>query len=79
MVSVSATGNGYGITLPKFVFERFLTKESVDMEITDSGILLTGEKKKVRAGWAEAFCSMHENKDDMLDDMPCSEAFEWEW
>ena len=51
----------------------------MDMEVTDEGILLTPVKEQPRKGWEEAFCSMHSNKEDILDEIPDSGAFEWEW
>ncbi|MBO7486280.1 MAG: hypothetical protein J6T84_09510 [Spirochaetaceae bacterium] len=32
-----------------------------------------------RSGWAEAFRAMHNNKEDTLEEIPDSRAFEWEW
>lgn len=49
------------------------------MEVTEEGILLTPVVETPRASWAEAFCKMHENKEDVLDDISSSETFEWEW
>lgn len=51
------------------------------MEVTDTEIILTPIQEPPRKGWAEAFCSMHENKDDILEPIPDSQEAElaWEW
>ena len=49
------------------------------MEVTEEGILLTPVKEQPRAGWEESFKLMHKNKEDVMDDIPVSGAFEWEW
>ena len=51
----------------------------MNMEVTEKGILLTPVNEQPRANWAESFCKMHENKDDVLEEIPVSEDFEWEW
>ena len=78
VVPVISMDGSYGITFPKLVLEKLRVKDKVNMKITDDGILLTPVNAP-RAGWSEAFCKMHENKDDVLDDIPSSEALEWEW
>ncbi|MBP5358080.1 MAG: AbrB/MazE/SpoVT family DNA-binding domain-containing protein [Treponema sp.] len=79
LVPVVPIGNSRGIRLPKVVLNKFLVKDKMDMEITDKGILLTPIPEHPRMGWAEAFCSMHDNKEDMLENIPDSEDLEWEW
>lgn len=79
LVPVVPIGNSRGIRFPKLVLDKFLVKDKMDMEITEKGILLTPMKDIPRAGWAEAFCSMHENKEDVLEEIPESGDFEWEW
>jgi len=49
------------------------------MEVTDNEIILTPIKEPPRKGWAEAFSTMHENKDDILEPIPDSGDIEWEW
>ena len=50
----------------------------MNMEVTEKGIILSPVNNP-RQGWAEAFIKMHENKEDVLEQMPESGAFEWEW
>ena len=79
LVSVIRIGNSRGVRFPKYVLERFGVKDKMDMEVTEDGILLSPVNDIPRKGWAEAFKQMHENNDDILEDIPDSEDFEWEW
>lgn len=79
LVSVIRIGNSRGIRVPKVILERFGIKDKIDMEVTEKGILLSPVSDVPRKGWAEAFCSMHENNEDILEDVPNAEDFEWEW
>ena len=79
LVSVIRIGNSKGIRVPKVILERFGIKDKIDMEVTEKGILLSPVSDVPRKGWAEAFCSMHENNEDILEDVPNAEDFEWEW
>lgn len=79
LVPVVPIGNSRGIRFPKLVLDKFLVKDKMDMEVTEKGILLTPVKDIPRADWAEAFYSMHENKEDVLKEIPESGDFEWEW
>lgn len=79
LVPVVPIGNSRGIRFPKLVLDKFLVKDKMDMEVTEKGILLTPIVEEPRANWSEAFCKMHDNKEDVLDEIPLSGAFEWEW
>lgn len=79
IVPVVQIGNSRGIRFPKFILDKFLVKEKMDMEVTEKGILLTPVTETPRSGWSEAFSSMHSNREDVLDDIPSSGDFEWEW
>lgn len=79
LVSVISIGNSRGIRFPKLVLDKFRVKDKMDMEVTEKGILLMPVKENPRSGWAKAFCKMHENKDDVLGNIPDSGVFEWEW
>ena len=79
IVPVISIGDSKGIIFPKIVLDKFLVKDRMDMEVTEEGILLTPVKEKPRAGWEESFKLMHKNKEDVMDDIPVSGAFEWEW
>ena len=79
LVSVIRIGNSRGIRVPKVILERFGIKDKIDMEVTEKGILLSPVSDVPRKGWAEAFCRMHENNEDILEDVPNAEDFGWEW
>ena len=80
LVSIIRIGNSKGIRFPKVILDRLGIKDKVDMEVTDKGILLTPVAEIPRQGWAEAFFRMHENNEDILEDIPVTgEDFEWEW
>ena len=79
LVSVIRIGNSRGIRFPKVVLDRLGIKDKVDMEVTDNGILISPVADIPRKGWAEAFCAMLENNEDILEDVPNAEDFEWEW
>ena len=79
LVSIIRIGNSRGIRFPKVVLERLRIKDKVDMEVTERGILLSPVSEVPREGWAEAFCEMHKNNEDILDEVPGGEDFEWEW
>ena len=79
LVSVIRIGNSKGIRFPKVILERLGIKDKVDMEVTDKGIILSPVAEIPRKGWEEAFCRMHENNEDILEDVPSGEDFEWEW
>ena len=79
LVPLVPIGNSRGIRFPKLVLDKFLIKDKLDMEITEKGILLTPVTESPRTGWAEAFCSMHKNKEDVLEEIPDTGVFEWEW
>lgn len=79
IVSVVPIGNSRGIRFPKIVLDKFLVKDKMNMEVTEKGILLTPITEQPRSGWAEAFSAMHEYKEDTLEAIPDSGAFDWEW
>jgi len=79
LVSVIRIGNSKGVRFPKVILERLGIKDKVDMEVTDKGIILSPVAEIPRKGWEEAFCRMHENNEDILEDVPSGEDFEWEW
>ncbi|MBQ9631002.1 MAG: AbrB/MazE/SpoVT family DNA-binding domain-containing protein [Treponema sp.] len=79
LVSVVPIGNSRGVRLPKIVLDKLFVENKMDMKVTENGILLTPVKSSPRSNWAEAFCKMHENKEDVLDAIPISENFDWVW
>ena len=79
VVSIVPIGNSRGIRSQKIVLDKFSVKDKMNMQVTEKAILLTPVNELPRAIWAESFCKMHENKDDVLEEIPVSEDFEWEW
>lgn len=79
VVPIVPIGNSRGIRFPKPLLDKFFVKDKMNMEVTEKGILLTPVTEQPRSDWAEAFCNMHRNGEDSLDDIPVSRAFEWEW
>lgn len=78
LVSVVSIGNSRGIRLPKIILDKFKVTDKMNMEVTDKGITLTPVKNP-RRGWDKVFSQMHINKEDSLEEIPDSGAFEWEW
>lgn len=72
VVSVVPIGNFRGIRFPKMILDKFLVKDKMDMEVTEKGILLTPIKENPREGWTEAFCKMHQNKEDLMEEFSYS-------
>ncbi|MGI5074218.1 AbrB/MazE/SpoVT family DNA-binding domain-containing protein [Treponema vincentii] len=79
LISVIQVGNSRGIRFPKIILDKFAVKDKLNMEVTDNEIILTPIKEPSRKGWAEAFLTMHKNKDDILEPIPDSREVEWEW
>lgn len=79
LVSLVPIGNSRGIRLPKIILERLSVKNKMEMEVTEKGIMLSPIKESPREGWKQAFCDMHQNGEDILEEMPDSGDFEWEW
>lgn len=79
IVSVVPIGNSRGIRLPKMVLESLAIKDKVEMEVTETSIVLKPLQETPRQGWQNAFTQMHLHGDDTLEDIPAGEDFEWEW
>lgn len=79
LVSLIPIGNSRGIRLPKIILDRLSVKDKMEMEVTEKGIILSPVKDPPREGWTQAFCKMHKNREDVLEEIPDSGAFEWEW
>lgn len=74
-------GNSRGIRIPKSVIERLHLTEEIELVIEVDHLEVRAGRKP-RDGWAEAFSTMAEQKDDRLMDEPTSTAFdkeEWDW
>lgn len=65
----------------EYANENLLAEEKQAFEnalgVSDNGIFLSPVKENPRQDWVEAFREMHKNHDDVLDNIPDSEAFEW--
>jgi antitoxin MazE len=72
-------GNSKGIRLPKAVLEKYKIKDSVEIVMEESCIILK-PKTNVRAGWDKAFKEMNSMGDEqqLLPDVFEEEDFE-EW
>ena len=79
LVSLVPIGNSRGIRLPKIILDGLSVKDKMEMEVTEKGIMLSPVKDPPRQGWAQAFCDMHRNREDILEEIPDSGDFEWEW
>jgi len=78
-VSVIKIGNSRGIRLSKTLLERYQIKDTVELILEKSHIVLK-PKAEPRKGWEEAFKQMHESGDDklLMNDVFEDENFE-EW
>jgi len=66
------------LKLPNNLLKKLSTKEKIEMDEEDS-MVLSLATNSVRAGWKEAFAHMHERGEDVLEDIPDSNNFDWEW
>jgi antitoxin MazE len=58
-------GNSRGVRIPKALIEQARLSETVELEGGEGGVIIRSAIKP-RAGWDEAFRSMHEQGDDAL-------------
>lgn len=81
LISVIPIGNSRGIRLPKTLLDQLNIEDKLELEVEDRQIILKPAHGAPRAGWKDAFETMHENEDDTLlvSDTHDAEAFEWEW
>lgn len=64
-VAVIKIGNSKGIRLSKTLLEKYNIKDTVDLILEKSQIVIR-PKSKPRKGWEDAFKHMAENGDDRL-------------
>lgn len=76
-------GNSFGIRLPKSLIQQYELTDSIEIDPTESGILIKS-KRKVRSGWREqleaAVKNGHAPDDELLEGF--SDEFtdkEWLW
>lgn len=74
-------GNSQGIRIPKLLLEQSGIQEDVEVEVQGDHLIIR-KAPQLRAGWAEAFAVMAEQRDDaLLDEGSVTEwdDAEWEW
>ena len=64
-ISVIPIGNSKGIRLSKTILEKYNIKDKVELTL-EEGYMILKSKSEPRAGWDNAFKTMHENGDDKL-------------
>lgn len=64
-ISVISIGNSKGIRLSKTLIEKYDIKDTVELVLEKSYIILKS-KKAPRKGWEKSFKKMHDNGDDKL-------------
>ena len=70
-------GNSKGIRLPKSVLEQCCLRDSVELEVEGS-VLIVRPIYAPRSGWSEAFSEMGRHKDDKLLDEDTALVTEWD-
>ena len=81
--SVVKIGNSRGIRIPKPIFEQCGFKEEVELEIENESLVVR-PTSQARQNWADAFASMSERNEDMVESTYESisnewDHSEWEW
>ena len=76
-------GNSQGIRIPKLYLQQTGLGEEVELEVQDGEIVIRSTQHP-RQGWAEAFRTMAEHKDDnLLDGKSMNQSSwdeaEWQW
>lgn len=73
-------GNSQGIRIPKVMLEESGISGEVDVELHPDGILIRNAQKP-RAGWDEAFKTLAENDEELLNNEGTTEfeKKEWQW
>ena len=82
-VPIIKIGNSQGIRIPKPLLDQTGIKESVELEVDKSRIVIRAVSDP-RSGWDEAFKAMTLNNDDVLIDGDNGinhswDAEEWQW
>ena len=73
-------GTSKGIRIPKYLLSKYGFNETIEMNDTGSGVLLSPTKAS-RKGWDKYFNKAAGTKDDKLIDAPSPkwDEEEWEW
>ncbi|UTC66037.1 MULTISPECIES: AbrB/MazE/SpoVT family DNA-binding domain-containing protein [unclassified Treponema] len=79
IVSLVPVGNSRGIRLPKHVLDKVSSADKFEVEVSEKGILLKPVKDEPRKGWEEAFRKMHQDNEDLMEELPEPRDFQWEW
>ncbi len=64
-IPVVPIGNSKGIRLSKTILEKYNITDKVEL-ILEQGSIILKPKSEPRAGWEQAFKSMHDNGEDQL-------------
>jgi antitoxin MazE len=67
--TIRKIGNSQGILLPKNLLQQAGIEESVDVALTEEGVLLKPLKKHPRDGWDNAFKAAEEAGDEPDNDL----------
>jgi antitoxin MazE len=75
-------GNSHGVRIPKVVRDQVGLTDAIELEVHGDHLILRSTSAP-RAGWADQFRYMAEQRDDALldaDDVGTAwDASEWEW
>ncbi|GAB2699607.1 hypothetical protein GCM10027037_25270 [Mucilaginibacter koreensis] len=79
--TLRSIGNSKGVILPQSLLKQCSIDNEVNIEVKDDAIVITpaGEKRK---GWAEAFKTMADNGDDVMqipDVFTDEDQSDWTW
>jgi antitoxin MazE len=80
LLQVVPIGNSRGIRIPKVILDQCNIGDQIELEVESGRIIIEAVREAPRAGWDEAFRSMHEHGDDeLLDPDEIDLDSEWEW
>lgn len=81
-LSIIQIGNSKGFRLSKTILEKYNIKDTIELILEKSYIILKPTAVTPRKNWEKAFKAMHKNGDDnlLMPDVFKDENFEgWEW
>ena len=79
-VNIVSIGNSKGIRNPKALLEQVHLNKEADLVVEGTKLVIR-PIKEARAGWNQAFKSMHAKQEDalLIDDSIDTEIKNWEW
>jgi antitoxin MazE len=79
LAQLVSIGNSKGIRIPAALLRQYNIQEEVELLPGNDEIILRPVSRKPRAGWDQAFATMHERGEDrlLLDDTLDLEGWEW--